>query len=63
MIYVSGADLMDGTPIYDIKPYLPGADVHTDAAGGFTDRIADHKLIVEFPSELLEQIPKEKGRL
>lgn len=60
VIRVSGADLMDGTPIYDIKPYLPGADVHTDAAGGFTEQIMDHKLKVEFPEELLEQIPPEK---
>lgn len=60
MIHISGADLMDGTSIYDIKPYLPGFDVHTDAVGGFTERIEDHKLKVEFPRELLALIPEEK---
>ncbi len=48
MLNIRGADLMDGTPIYDIKPYLPYADCHPDARGGFTDRL-DHKpLEVEF---------------
>lgn len=60
VIYVSGADLMDGTPIYDIKPYLPGADAHPEASGGFTERIADHKLEVLFPEELLARIPEDK---
>ena len=56
---IRGADLMDGTP-YDIKPYLAYADSHPQAAGGFTDRIADHKLKVEFPENLLGKIPEEK---
>lgn len=60
VIHVSGADLMDGTPIFDIKPYLPGVDVHPDAAGGFTTEIEDHKLQVEFPKELLHKIPEEQ---
>lgn len=60
VIHISGADLMDGTPIFDIKPYLPGVDVHTDAKGGFTTRIQDHRLKVHFPEELLEGIPVEK---
>lgn len=60
VLYVSGADLMDGTPIYDIKPYLPYADSHPEASGGFTDQIADHRLEVEFPDELLIQIPEEQ---
>ena len=51
---------MNGTPIYDIKPYLAYVDSHPDAAGGFTDRIRDHKLNVEFPENLLFEIPKEK---
>lgn len=59
VLYVSGADLMDGTPIFDIKPYIP-SDSHPEASGGFTDRIEDHKLQVVFPEEWLEMIPKEK---
>ena len=60
VLHVSGADLMDGTPIYDIKPYLAYVDSHPNAAGGFTDRIQDHKLRVDFPEELLQKIPEEK---
>lgn len=59
VLYVSGADLMDGTPIYDIKPYLAAADSHPDAAGGFTGSITDHKLKVQFPEELLKRLPPE----
>lgn len=59
VIHISGADLMDGTPIFDIKPYLPEFDAHTDARGGFTERIEDHRLEVLFPEELLMQIPGE----
>lgn len=51
---------MDGTPIYDIKPYLAYVDSHPEASGGFTDQIQDHKLKVDFPAGLLEQVPKEK---
>lgn len=60
VLHVSGADLMDNTPIYDIKPYI-SMDNHPEATGGFTDRIQDHKLKVEFPEEWLEKIP-EKSR-
>ena len=60
VIQVAGADLMDGTPIYDIKPYLAYVDSHPEAFGGFTDQIQDHKLKVDFPAGLLEQVPKEK---
>lgn len=60
VIHVSGADLMDGTPILDIKPYIPYADCHTDATGGFTDRADDFILKVEFPDALLTKIPAEK---
>ena len=62
VLHVSGADLMDGTPIYDIKPYLAYVDSHPEAAGGFTDQIQDHKLKVEFPEELLKKIPVEKEK-
>lgn len=60
VIHVSGIDMMDGTPIYDIKPYLPFADSHPDAAGGFAAEHLDDNLSVEFPEELLEIIPAEK---
>ena len=60
VLHISGADLMDGTPIYDIKPYLPYVDSHPEAAGGFTDRIEDYRLEVEFPEPLMEQIPKDQ---
>ena len=52
VIHVKGADLMDGTPIYDIKPYIPYADCHPDARGGFTDTQTTRKLCVEVPEEL-----------
>ena len=57
VLHISGADLMNGTPIYDIKPYLPYADSHPDAKGGFTDRIRDYRLQVEFPEKLMKEIP------
>ena len=59
VIYVLGADLLDGTPIYDIKPYLAYADSHPDAVGGFADGVRDYALEVEIPDELLTQIPPE----
>lgn len=60
VLHISGADIMDGTPIYDIKPYLPYADSRQDAVGGFADGVADYKLSVEFPEEYLMQLPEEK---
>lgn len=60
VIYVSGIDMMDGTPIFDIKPYVPAADVHEDAAGGFSSKVEDYRVEVVFPREMLEQIPEEK---
>ncbi len=62
VIHVSGADLMDGTPIFDIKPYIPYADCHPDAAGGFTDTADKFLLDVVFPQELLQLLPPEKQR-
>ncbi len=59
-ITVSGADMTDGTPIYDIKPYLPYTDSHPDALGGFGELHKSDKVEVIFPSELLERIPREK---
>ena len=60
VITVSGADLLDKTPIYDIKPYLAFADSHPDAVGGFADERKDYTLNVEIPMELLERIPENK---
>jgi len=60
VIHVGGADLMDGTPIFDIKPYIPYADAHPDALGGFTQTAGDFLLDVQFPEELLQMIPKDK---
>ena len=57
VLEVSGADLMDGTPIYDIKPYIPYADCHPDAAAGFTAQTQTHRLRVECPPELWEAVP------
>ena len=53
VIWVSGVDMMDGTPIYDIKPYLPYADSHSGAKGGFTDGTQVRRVKVEFPEELV----------
>lgn len=58
-LVVSGADLMDGTPLYDIKPYIPYTDAHPDAAGGFAAE-PDETLAVQFPKEYLQQIPEKK---
>ena len=60
VIHVAGADLMDGTPIFDIKPYIPYSDCHTEATGGFTDTAGDFLLKVEFPGELLALLPEDK---
>ena len=60
VLHVAGADLMDGTPIYDIKPYLPYADCHPEATGGFTDDIDYPRLTVDFPEAMLARIPEEK---
>ena len=62
VIRVSGADLMDGTPIFDIKPYIPYADAHPEALGGFTDTAGAFLLQVEFPENLLALLPEDKRR-
>ena len=58
-LVVSGADLMNGTPIYDIKPYLPHIDSHPDARGGFAVPAAEHRLEVVFPEQSLEKVPEQ----
>ena len=60
VIHVAGADLLDGTPIYDIKPYLPYTDAHPDALGGFGFKEGEGTVAVDCPSDLLDQIPQEK---
>ena len=60
VLHVGGADLMDGTPIFDIKPYIPYGDCHPDATGGFTDNAGEFLLNVNFPEELLKNLPVEK---
>ena len=60
VIHVAGADLMDGTPIFDIKPYIPYSDCHTGAVGGFTDNVGDFLLQVEIPPDLLCKVDTQK---
>ncbi len=60
VLHVSGCDLMDGTPIYDIKPYLAYTDSHPDAVGGFTQSLPARSLSVEVSDELLLHVPENK---
>ncbi len=60
VLHVGGADLMDGTPIFDVKPYIPYSDCHMDATGGFTDHAGDFLLKVDFPAALLNVLPADK---
>ena len=57
---MAGADLLDGTPIYDIKPYLPYVDAHPEASGGFALQQKEGTLSVDFPPELLSRLPECK---
>ena len=58
VLHVSGADLVDGTPILDVKPYIPYADCHPEAAGGFAGSAPERALAVECPPGLLSQVPE-----
>ena len=60
ILHVAGADLMDGTPIFDIKPYLPHNDVHLEATGGFAAKVRDYSVAVACPEPLLAKLPPEK---
>lgn len=60
VLRVRGADMMDGTPIYDIKPYLPYVDSHADAAGGFAEQVKEYALQVEIPDECADSLSKEQ---
>ena len=62
VLMVSGVDLLDGTPIFDIKPYIPFGDCHPEANGSYADEFASHRLSVSFPPELLALLPEEKRR-
>ena len=59
-LFVSGADLVDKTPIFDIKPYLPKTESIPDALGGFADQVYQHKLIVKFLNDLDKILPQDK---
>ena len=60
VLWVSGADLVDGTPILDVKPYLPYADCHPDAVGGFAGEAPEGRLTVDIPQELLARVPESR---
>ena len=60
VLHVSGADLMDGTPIYDIKPYIVYTDSHPEAVSGFATKPAEYLLEVDFPEALLQQVPEDQ---
>ncbi|MBE6959537.1 MAG: tRNA (N6-threonylcarbamoyladenosine(37)-N6)-methyltransferase TrmO [Ruminococcaceae bacterium] len=60
VLHVGGADLMDGTPIFDIKPYIPYGDSHPEATGGFTDAAGEFLLDVDFPETFLSLLPVDK---
>ena len=60
VLVVGGADLLDGTPIYDVKPYLSTADLHPDAVGSYADAANGYRLTVDFPEALLELLPPDK---
>ena len=63
VLLVAGADLMDGTPIYDIKPYLPYTDAHPEATAGFAGAVRDHALHVHFPDALKAMVPEERREI
>lgn len=60
VLHVTGADLMDGTPIYDIKPYIAYTDSHPEAVSGFADKPAEYLLEVEFPNDILIRVPEKQ---
>lgn len=60
VLHVSGADLLNGTPIYDVKPYVKYADSHPDAVSGFADTAGERRVEVEFPEDLLVRVPEDK---
>ena len=59
VLHVTGADMVDGTPLYDIKPYIPYADSHPEASGGFSDKAYAYSLKVQFGDGLLQKVEEE----
>jgi len=62
VLHLSGADLMDDTPIYDIKPYIAYTDSHPEAVSGFATKPAEYLLTVDFPEELLSKVPESQRK-
>lgn len=60
ILYISGADMVNGTPVYDIKPYLPYTDSRMDAVGGFADRVKDYRLHVKMGKKIMEDMSEEE---
>lgn len=63
LLYVAGVDMMNGTPIYDIKPYLPYVDCRVEATGSFSEEKKNYHLDVKIPDELAGRIPEEKRKI
>lgn len=63
VLCVRGVDMLDGTPVYDIKPYLPYVEARAGAADGFAGRVKDKRLLVEIPDEQLKVVPQDKRRI
>jgi len=63
VLYITGADLMDNTPIYDIKPYVTYSDCIPEAVGGFSEKVKDYRVRVEIPEDLLMRIPQDQRGL
>lgn len=62
VLHVKGADLLDGTPIFDVKPYIPYSDAKPEAKGGFTDTKSFHRLMVRIPPELCDKLGSDTAR-
>lgn len=63
VLRVQGVDMLDGTPLYDIKPYLPYVEAKKEAEGGFAEQVKDEHLEVEIPNEWMDKIPEDKRQL
>ena len=63
VLHILGADLMNGTPVYDIKPYVTYSDSIPEAYGGFSEKVKDYQLEVVIPPEHLEKVPEQKRQL
>lgn len=63
VLSVQGVDMLDGTPVYDIKPYLPYVEAKADASGGFAGQVKDENLQVEIPKEWMEKVPRDQRKI